>query len=144
MSKHKHKIPYNETECHCRSNPIINSPFGINPSELLSMLGGNFNMNGLGNLLANMNLEGFNLNSMKNNIHKESRANYNTKDNDIDEKDSFEVDSVKMDSNEENDKNIQMLLALKTIVAPDRIEFIDRIIKLYKEDIVEENLDKNE
>ena len=73
-------------------------------------------------------------------------ANFSSRniDNDIDEKDSVEVDSVKMDSNEENDKNIQMLIALKTIVAPDRIEFIDRIIKLYKDDIVEENLNKNE
>lgn len=144
MSKHKHKIPYNETECHCRSNPLVNSPFGINPSELLSMLGGNFNMNGLGNLLANMNLEGFNLNSMKNNIHKENKANYNTNDNYKNEKDSVEVDRVEMDADEENDKNIQMLIALKTIVSPDRIEFIDRIIKLYKNDIIEENLNKSE
>ena len=145
MSKHKHKIPYNEKYCNtCKNgnNPISNNIFGINPSQLLGMLGGNFNMNGLGSLLANMNKEGFNLNSMganpnvvnkngnKENINNKSKVDNNTKS--------------ESDDKIDKDKNIEMLIALKSIVDPDRIIFIDRLIELYESDVPEENLKEDE
>ena len=44
----------------------MNNPFRIKPKQLLSMLGGNMNMNGLSKILSSMNTEGFDLNSFSN------------------------------------------------------------------------------
>lgn len=38
-------------------------PFGINPSQLMNMLGGNFDMSQIGNMLSNMKMDGLDLNS---------------------------------------------------------------------------------
>ena len=41
-----------------------NNPFGIDPMQLLGLLGGNFDMRNMGNMLASMNTNGFNLNNL--------------------------------------------------------------------------------
>lgn len=41
-----------------------NNPFGIDPGQLMGLLGGNFDMNSMGNILASMNTNGFNLGSL--------------------------------------------------------------------------------
>lgn len=45
MSKHRKREKYNSEQQ--RYGPVYNNPFGINPQQLISMLGGN--MNGIGN-----------------------------------------------------------------------------------------------
>ncbi len=41
-----------------------NNPFGIDPMQLLGLLGGNFDMRNMSNMLASMNTNGFNLNNL--------------------------------------------------------------------------------
>lgn len=41
-----------------------NNPFGIDPMQLLGLLGGNFDMRNMNNMLASMNTNGFNLNNL--------------------------------------------------------------------------------
>jgi len=150
MSKHKRKNRYNDmgnNSMHQENNPILNNPFGINPKQLLGMLGANFNMNGLGNLLSSMNMDGFNFNSMQGNSRKENNS-YKAPEENIINKDNSK--KSKSDNNLERksevieDDNIEMLIALRTIVNPSRIDFIDKIIKLYESGLFEENNIKDE
>ena len=55
MAKHRKREKYNSEQQ--RYGPVYNNPFGINPQQLISMLGGN--MNGIGNILSSMNRNGF-------------------------------------------------------------------------------------
>ena len=148
MSKHRRKKVYNNenNSVYQGSNPISNNPFGINPRQLLGMLGSNFNMNGLGNLLSNMNMEGFNLNSMGANSTNTTNNNNNSNGN----SDNMGYESSNHNNTSdtyldlENDikgvdnKNIEMLVALKSIVEPSRIKFIERVIELYKNGLFDE------
>ncbi|NLK94996.1 MAG: hypothetical protein GX275_07375 [Clostridiales bacterium] len=128
MSKHRNRNRnrYNEFQ---RNGPINNSPFGINPNQLLNLLGSNFNMNGLGSLLNSMNMDGFDFNSM-NNISNFSNANNKTNKNE-------ETTSYK-------DEDIQLIIYLKSIVDPKRIPFLDKIIELYENGSFEEKIKNNE
>ena len=69
MSKRRHRDRSRESNNMGRNqgfgaNSNNRFPFGINPQQLLGMLGGNFDMNRLGSILNSMNMEGFDLNSM--------------------------------------------------------------------------------
>ncbi|MGL4106500.1 hypothetical protein [Clostridium sp. LP20] len=54
-----------------------NNPFGINPQQLLAMLGGNMDMGGLGNMLQSMNRDGFDLNSMNQHMNQQMNQQMN-------------------------------------------------------------------
>lgn len=65
MAKHKHREQdpvMNDTNANTSNNKNI--PFGIDPMQLMGLLGGNFDMNNMGNMLASMNTNGFNLGNL--------------------------------------------------------------------------------
>lgn len=65
MAKHKHREQdpiRNENNNANAANKNI--PFGIDPMQLMGLLGGNFDMNNIGNMLASMNTNGFNLGNL--------------------------------------------------------------------------------
>lgn len=103
-------------------NNMYNNPFGINPQQLLNMLGGNLDLNSLNNLITSMNKDGFDFNSMN------QKMNSNINQN-MEEQQEEKVDN---NTNFEQDENINMLISLKNIVDPKRVEFIDKIIIAYK------------
>ena len=115
MSKHRKREKYNSEQQ--RYGPVYNNPFGINPQQLISMLGGN--MNGIGNILSSMNRKGFDFNSMNNNINQNNSFKKHDNDNIEDEE-------------ENRDENIEMMLSLRKIIDPQKIEFIDKVIECYK------------
>lgn len=130
MSKHKrrNRDRYQGNGAYSRyNNSINNNPFGINPQQLLSMLGNNFNMNNLSNMLSSMNKDGFDFN---NNPFDENKAEpaYNKSENMYDENNNYN-DNDKYES----DDTIEFILSLKAIVDPKRIVFLDKVIDLYKE-----------
>lgn len=152
MSKRKrrHKRENNIIE---NNNPFNNNPFGINPNQLMGLLGGNFDFNQIGNLLSSMgneglNLSNFNLNNNQgnknqfdfmnnfplgnlnsNNIVEENIAN----DEKINITDDDDDDEIIEEDDEfiEEDENIQMLIAIKSIVDSKKANFIERIIEEY-------------
>ena len=123
----------------------MNNPFGINPKQLLSMLGGNMNMNGLSKILSSMNTEGFDLNSFSNQM-----GGYNKKNNTFNSEEQSNFTNTNNESrhsskNEErnnddlkeriknkniDEEDIQFLINLKEIVDQKKKVFIDEIINL--------------
>ncbi|MBS5987506.1 hypothetical protein [Clostridium sp.] len=160
MSKRRHRDRSRESNNMGRNqgfgaNSNNRFPFGINPQQLFGMLGGNIDMNRLGSMLNSMNMEGFDLNSMNqqmnnnnngntnmngnnNNFNFESMMNamsgMNMMGNHMDNKVNTENIS-KFDENsypeEVDDENIQILLSLRKIVDPNKVQFVDKIIELY-------------
>lgn len=66
MAKHKRR-EQESTMNESRNNNMMNAnnnPFGIDPMQLLGLLGGNFDMRNMSNMLASMNTNGFNLNNL--------------------------------------------------------------------------------
>jgi hypothetical protein len=64
MAKHKHReqsARINDTN-NINTNKSI--PFGIDPMQLMGLLGGNFDINSMGNMLSSMNTNGFNLGNL--------------------------------------------------------------------------------
>lgn len=139
MAKHRHRS-YEGNDMRSRRpiGSVNNNPFGINPQQLLSMLGGNMDMSGLGNLLASMNKNGFDLNSL-NNLNNNNSTNNSTNNSDNSTNNNKKSNHIphKEESGEEKnlkpveDENIQFLESLRKIVDMNKIEFIDRIIELY-------------
>ena len=69
MAKHRRReqessINENMNRNMMNSNNNNNNPFGIDPMQLLGLLGGNFDMRNMSNMLASMNTNGFNLNNL--------------------------------------------------------------------------------
>ena len=67
MAKHNRReqeSQMNESRNHNMMNNANNNPFGIDPIQLLGLLGGNFDMRNMSNMLASMNTNGFNLNNL--------------------------------------------------------------------------------
>ena len=69
MAKHRHK----EQESNVNDNRNMNmnnmnnnnnNPFGIDPIQLMNLLGGNFDISNMTNMLASMNTNGFNLGNL--------------------------------------------------------------------------------
>lgn len=151
----------------------INTPFGINPNQLMRLLGNNIDFNQIGNVISSMNSDGldlnnFNLNSSNNNQNNRNsfdlgplqgimnglglggnNLSNNTSDG-LDEEESvnkeFEVEEIKEEHKNnfeesfqesfeeeflEEDENIQMLIAIKSIVDPKKANFLDRVIEEY-------------
>lgn len=150
MSKRRHRDRSRESNNMGRNqgfgaNSNNRFPFGINPQQLLGMLGGNIDMNRLGSMLNSMNMEGFDLNSMNqqmsnnNNFNFESMMNamsgMNMMGNHMDNNKVNTENTPKFDENsyseEVDDENIQILLSLRKIVDPNKVQFVDKIIELY-------------
>lgn len=65
MAKHKHREQDPIRNDNNNANTANkNIPFGIDPMQLMGLLGGNFDMNNIGNMLASMNTNGFNLGNL--------------------------------------------------------------------------------
>lgn len=169
MSKRKRRRRDERRSSDTSNNLGNNVPFGINPAQLMSLLGGNVDFNQIGNMLSSMNIDGldlnnFNLNQGNNNQPNRNEFNFgplqgmmnnlglgninmqdsnngvfNSGDNNAHiEKESFdeEVNSEnKEESIEEDfledDENIQMLIAIKSIVDYKKATFIDKVIEAY-------------
>lgn len=158
MSKRRHRDRSRESNNMSRNQGYgVNSnnrfPFGINPQQLLGMLGGNFDMNRLGNMLNSMNMDGFDLNSMNQqmnwmNNNSNAHSNMNNGNNNFNFENMMNAMNMmgnNLDENNEkiyqknedinideiDDENIQILMSLRRIVDPSKVEFVDRIIELY-------------
>lgn len=68
MAKHRHKEQESSVNDKNKNlnnmNNINNNPFGIDPVQLMNLLGGNFDMRNMTNMLASMNTNGFNLGNL--------------------------------------------------------------------------------
>ena len=130
-----------------------NNPFGINPNQLLSMLG-NIDMAQIGSLLQNMNVPGLDFNNldlgmfqnMMGNMGSGTANNRNGNQNNMQNGNLNNSQRAKNSSDTENnfyednseDDNIKMLKAIRTFVDGGRAEFIDKIINLYNDGIFNE------
>ena len=124
-----------------------NSPFGINPSQLLRSMLGNIDMNQINGLLQSMNTQGFDFNNlnlgnlMGNMNPMASSMNQNNNsinvNNDIEDRQENRNtnNSVFSENIDRNDENMQMLKAIRSIVNGDRLAFIDKVI-LMSNDVV--------
>ncbi|WP_291648481.1 hypothetical protein [Clostridium sp.] len=179
MSKKRHRHKGDRKINEGAGNRINNNaPFGINPAQLMSMLGGNIDMGQIGNMLSSMKMDGLDLNNfnlgqsgnnqqsrnsmnngsgfdlgalqgMMNNLgmgsfnlgnnntslnNTPSFTSSNDKELDINDKD---VDMTDRNSDSfdddllDDDENIQMLIAIKSIVDSKKANFIDKIIEAY-------------
>lgn len=156
MSKRRHRSrPQQEEQNNMGQNNMNqnNNPFGINPTQLLSMLGGNFDMGGLNNMLSSMNMDGFDLgnlnlgnlqnmfsgmpgmqgnNQQMGNINLGNLGNLNDFSGGFNQ-DGFNAGGFNNGGFTGEDENIQMLMAIKAIVDPRRASFIDKVIQKYNE-----------
>lgn len=161
MSKRRHRDPRKINNNIDYKNNIVenNQPFGINIQQLLNMLGGNMDINGVANILSLMNRNGFDLSSINNQMGFQknngkcttstgyTEASKTSKDDkdDKDDKDGKDdtqnidagnsdienIDEIEiMDSNEDDD-NIKFLKNIRKIVELDKQVFINRIIEMY-------------
>lgn len=142
MSKRRHKHKeYNNGNINNGMNGINNNPFGINPMQLMNMMG-NVDMSEINRIISTMNSEGFdfnniNLNSIQNLLNRNMNGvNVNPINNQ-----PVNNINVNKENNEEskklenNDDNIEMLMNLRNIVDGNRVVFIDKIIELYKKGV---------
>lgn len=137
MSKRRHRNSRKESSNDSANNrqQFNNNPFGINPAQLLSMFG-NIDMNQINSMLQSMNTEGFDLN----NLNLGPLQNMMSGTGNVPGRQGREANSRTSESDKEhkrnrvsNDENIQMLIAIKSIVSDEKAIFIDKIIKLYNE-----------
>ena len=174
--RHRHK---GDREINEGSNNRINNnaPFGINPAQLMCMLGGNMDMGQVGNMLSSMKMDGLDLNnfnlgqsgnnqqsrnstnnrngfdlgalqgmmnnlgmgnfSLGNNSSLNSNPSFtssNDKGLDINDKDLDITDGNSDNFGDDlldEDENIQMLIAIKSIVDSRKANFIDKVIEAY-------------
>ena len=163
MSKRKRRRRDDRVNSQSSTDFGNNMPFGINPSQLMNLFGGNIDFNQIGNMLSSMKIDGldlnnFNLNQEKSNSNAKEfdfsplqkimsnlgMNNFNVGNNNVS---PFEEDSniSYMDSKENNqeveeardedffeeDENVQMLIAIKSIVDSKKAIFLDRVIEAY-------------
>jgi hypothetical protein len=94
MAKHKHREQSKIANDTSTENNNRSVPFGIDPMQLMGLLGGNLDMNNIGNMLASMNTNGFNLGNLgsiaqmmglnlDNNFSQGNMNNLNNMNNDI-------------------------------------------------------------
>ncbi len=146
------------------------TPFGINPAQLMSLLGNNIDFNQIGNMISSMKMDNLDLNNFNLNTKNNNQPNRTSFDlgplqgfmnglglggNNITNNNSnifgnidntqkeFEVEEIneKHKSNFEEsfqeeefleeDENIQMLIAIKSIVDSKKAHFLDRVIEEY-------------
>lgn len=167
MSKRKRRRREERRSSETSSNSGNNVPFGINPAQLMSLLGGNVDFNQIGNMLSSMKIDGLDLNNFNLNQGNNNQPNrtefdfgplqgmmnnlglgninmqggnsdiFNSKDNNAHteniEKEDFneEVNQENEEEFLEEDENIQMLIAIKSIVDYKKATFLDKVIEAY-------------
>lgn len=152
MSKKRHKEREREEKCNCmkcRNKSQGNNPFGLNPAQLMSLFGGGADFGKLGNILSSMKTNGFDFNNMNsgsmNNFfgasgESKGAVDINQLQNMLSNMDLGGDEEVNIDSITEEraddaimDENIEMLLSIKNIVDYKKANFIDKVIKAYRE-----------
>lgn len=176
MSKRKRRRRDERINNQSSRNLGNNTPFGINPTQLMNLLGGNIDFNQIGNMLSSMKLDGIDLNNFNlnqgssnesnsarfnfeplqgmmnnlgfggfnvpnnnssgfsfenNNSHIEKVEGENLNQEIVDDKESDIVEEEFL----EEDENIQMLIAIKSIVDSKKAIFLDRVIEAYNKGI---------
>lgn len=127
----------------------MNNPFGITPQQLLSMFGGNIDMNRINNILSSMNREGYDINGLheemkshnfnnssasnENNIPNEMPKEHNS--NDFEASDNLNKKDIKnllekAKIKKIDEDNMKFLINLKEIVDTKKQVFIDNIIDI--------------
>ena len=157
--KHRHKREQREASSKRNMQPHNNhnnkSPFGINPMQIMNMLGGNMDMGQLGNMISSLKMDGLDLNNvnlggdnsavnnggnpindfglgslqnmMKNlGMGNQGNQNINEKSNDLN------IENESFYKFKDSDENIRLLESIKNIVDPSKIDFIDKIIEAYE------------
>lgn len=126
-----------------------NAPFGINPSQLLSSMFGNIDMNQINGLLQSMNTQGFDFNNlnlgnlmgsmnpMTPSMNQNNNININNDIEDVQESRNINNDAFS-ENIDRNDENMQMLKAIRSIVNGDRLAFIDKVILMYNDGVFDE------
>lgn len=168
MSRKRHKNRQEVSSTNNNSNTTTNNnnrqqqmnyntPFGINPNQLLSMFG-NIDMNQINSMLQSMGTEGFdfnnfNLGSIQNLMNgmgksqgqqqgqqqgqvNNKQGQTNTQKNNINTSEKRSFDDI--GDSFDDDDNIQLLHSFRNIVGDEKKEFIDKIIKLYNEGAFED------
>ena len=175
MSKRRRRRREDRISGQYSGNLGNNIPFGINPTQLMSLLGNNIDLNQIGSMLSSMKTDGvdlnnFNLNQGNNNQGNNNQynsmgfdysplqsimsnlgfGNFNlsnngsstsTYENDISHTENSDTTGtgsydteIKEDINEEffeDDENVQMLVAIKSIVDYKKSIFLDKVIDAY-------------
>ena len=122
---------------------FANNPFGINPNQLLSMLG-NIDMGQIGSLLQNMNVPGLDFNNLDMGPFQGMMGNMNGVQQSSqainDDINNINVDNAIQENTSSNfvDDNMQLLIAIRSIVDGRRAEFIDKVINMYNDGIFDE------
>lgn len=163
MSKHRHRESRGiNSSIDCRNNRTENNqPFGINIQQLLNMLGGNVDINGITSILSLMNRNGFDLNSISNQFGSQrSNSNFSSKARqpedikdakedieniDVENTDieNIDVEKEKIENIDkentievEEDENIIFLKKIREIVNLDKKIFINKIIEMYQSEVI--------
>lgn len=163
MSKRKRRRRDDRVNSQASSNFGDNMPFGINPTQLMNLLGGNIDFNQIGNMLSSMKMDGidlnnFNLNQGSNNSNSKEfdfaplqnimsnlgGGSFNAGNNNSNifgyennaahienEKINAEAQDDELEEFLEEDENIQMLIAIKSIVDSQKAVFLDKVIEAY-------------
>lgn len=137
MSKRRHRNSRRDASNDSANNrqQFGNNPFGINPAQLLSMFG-NIDMNQINNMLQSLNTDGFDFN----NLNLGPLQNMMSGNGHVQGKQERQVNGRTPEKNKNHkinigndDENIQMLMAIRSIVSEEKALFIDKIINLYNE-----------
>ena len=174
MSKRKRRRREDRLNSQVPNNLGSNTPFGINPTQLMSLLGGNVDFNQIGNMLSSMKTDGIDLNNFNLNQGSNNQSNpvgfdfgplqgmmnnlglggFNVANNNssifgfennsshIEKVDNIENENFSQEIKEdkeddieeeflEEDENIQMLIAIKSIVDSKKAIFLDKVIEAY-------------
>lgn len=158
MAKRKHR-EHEPSLTDVNTNGNKTTPFGIDPMQLMGLLGGNLDIGNIGNMLSSMNTNGFNFGNLgslaqmmglnldnnflkgNNNTNMYSNPgtnnkaysykNTNNKNTANTKPNEMSKKSDESKNNKEIDSDLEFLMSLRNYVHPDRINFIDKIIDLY-------------
>lgn len=170
MSKRRRRRREDRINSQSSSNLGNNIPFGINPTQLMSLLGNNIDFNQIGSMLSTMKTDGVDLNNFSLNQNNNNQSNpmgfdfspiqniisglglgnfnlsnsgvnmYGDGNNiphteNLDSTDTENYDEeIKEEIKEEfleDDENVQMLVAIKSIVDYKKAIFLDKVIDAY-------------
>ena len=149
MAKHRRREQEPSMNDNINNNNMMNSnnnPFGIDPMQLLGLLGGNFDMRNMSNNLnrnnnnsnvatdmQNMSASNLNKNEANTQKHDEVRdKRNNTKMAQQEQMKQNEAVTHTQTQNKTRDENLEFLISLRSFVHQSKIPFVDRIIDGYK------------
>lgn len=141
MSRKKHKSRKSkQNDRYSNENLTYNNPFGLNPAQLLSLLGGG-DMNFLTNMLSNMGQDGVDLGGLFSNLNTNNGIDnrncddisdsYDYKEYDFKNNDGEYTSTRNEDDEYEEDENVDFLKSVRKIADPKRKRLLDKIIEKY-------------